>query len=94
MKPKEVVLYNGSLDELNGIGEHRYKIHSNSEFVSKEEIPSPNEPARTFGIKREILERGAHGLINRRTIYAGRGRTGLDIGRNFYLIEGTLVKRV
>jgi len=95
IKPNEVVLYHGSVEELNKLGRHRYGILTdNMEYVSGEKIPFPEISMLTLPIRKELLRRGFHGLVNRRTIYAGKEEINKgeeNSERNYYRIEGTPV---
>jgi len=87
IRPEQVVLYHGTLEELNQIsGESRYKIpEKNLEFMSKTLLQSPQEELTTLKLREEILGKGFHGLVNRTTFYTGNDSKG----NPQYRIEGT-----
>ena len=92
VNPEDIVLYHGSLKELNGVGRGEYVVPSqgNPEYVSRQTTSNPEDDLGTLSVRKEILEKGFHGLVNRRIVYVGENESFEPIFR----IEGTPVKRV
>jgi len=88
MKPEDVILYHGSLEELNSrdpSGDIRYCFSPIEEFVSERQVGEPTDPKETIKIREEILGRGFHGLVNRKTLWSDWTYSGSKSFR----IEGT-----
>jgi len=88
MKPEDVILYHGPLRELNAripTPSQKYVLVEEKEFVSQGYPGDPQRPQDIIKVKQELLGKGFHGLVSRRTLWDGGG---LGASERFR-VEGT-----
>lgn len=86
----DVVLYHGSLDELNSRGNAKYIFAKQQSWSSRE---VPNKENWDLAVSADLRSAGFDGLVNRRTAYVYKGEDVPGYGYGAVVVEGTPVHR-